>query len=235
MDSFQKAFESIKEELEEREKQLTTSVKEFEQMKELYSIEQEEDREKREKQYTTSVEEFEQMKEKYFIEQGWVKVAVGEANGSLPEGIPSVVKLNVGGKIFMTTHSTLTSHPNSMLGAMFSGRYPLNKDEDGAYFLDTNPKTFEYILNYLRRGKTYAEDDDIQLRNLVHDQMLYFGLIQPEIYWNREKCSPKIVIDEKRIVKQNTDDWSSNIVLNLPNIPHIRLRINNVPSIGFKQ
>ena len=68
----------------------------------------------------------------------------------------SVVKLNIGGTTFMTTHGTLLSDQNSMLAKMFStetnGRIPAIQDENGAYFIDSCPKYFEIILNFLRRG-----------------------------------------------------------------------------------
>jgi len=61
------------------------------------------------------------------------------------------VKLNVGGKIFETSVSTLTKH-QSMLQSMFSGRYELKKDNNGAVFIDGDGEMFGVILNFLRRG-----------------------------------------------------------------------------------
>ena len=46
------------------------------------------------------------------------------------------VKLNVGDSKFETTLSTLTRHPDSMLGAMFSGRHDVPLDDDGYVFID---------------------------------------------------------------------------------------------------
>lgn len=40
------------------------------------------------------------------------------------------IKLNVGGVLYCTTLGTLTKHDN-MLRAMFSERFPLQRDEDG--------------------------------------------------------------------------------------------------------
>jgi hypothetical protein len=54
-----------------------------------------------------------------------------------------VVELNVGGKRFATSRSTLIKHPDSMLATMFSPDNPLEaarKDRHGAYFIDRNPK-----------------------------------------------------------------------------------------------
>ena len=43
--------------------------------------------------------------------------------------IPSIVKLNVGGKRFTTSLQTLARDPNSMLAAMFSGRHEVETTE----------------------------------------------------------------------------------------------------------
>ncbi|KAH3763972.1 K+ channel tetramerization subfamily protein [Pelomyxa schiedti] len=65
---------------------------------------------------------------------------------------PSTIKLDVGGKVFKTSQSTLTKEP-SMLATMFSGSgVPVQKDEDGAYFIDRSGAHFDTILNYLRTG-----------------------------------------------------------------------------------
>ena len=62
----------------------------------------------------------------------------------------STIKLNVGGKIYKTTLDTLRKDPESMLCAMFSGRFELKADEeDGAYFIDRDAELFRYgILRY---------------------------------------------------------------------------------------
>ena len=55
----------------------------------------------------------------------------------------STIKLNVGGKIYETTLDTLRKDPDSMLCAMFSGRFELKVNErDGAYFIDRDGKLF---------------------------------------------------------------------------------------------
>ena len=55
----------------------------------------------------------------------------------------STITLNVGGKIYKTTLDTLRKDPDSMLCAMFSGRFELKADEkDGAYFIDRDGKLF---------------------------------------------------------------------------------------------
>ena len=56
-----------------------------------------------------------------------------------------VVTLNVGGRLFRTTRTTLTSEPDSVLGRMFDPTSPLPPARmiDGAFFIDANPVIFE--------------------------------------------------------------------------------------------
>eukprot|EP01006_Ploeotia_vitrea_P063551 TRINITY_DN85762_c0_g1_i1.p1 TRINITY_DN85762_c0_g1~~TRINITY_DN85762_c0_g1_i1.p1 ORF type:complete len:465 (-),score=58.97 TRINITY_DN85762_c0_g1_i1:278-1672(-) len=63
------------------------------------------------------------------------------------------VKLNVGGQIFDTSKETLTCEEGSMLEAMFSGRFSIDRDEDGASFIDRDPTYFPFVLGYLREKK----------------------------------------------------------------------------------
>ena len=72
------------------------------------------------------------------------KSAIEEITKTLNEvHFASTIKLNVGGKIYKTTLDTLRKDPDSMLCAMFSGRFELKADEDdGAYFIDRDAELF---------------------------------------------------------------------------------------------
>ena len=75
------------------------------------------------------------------------------------------IKLDVGGREFQTTVQTLTSEPGSMLEAMFSGRFAVQREEDQTVFLDRDPTYFATILNYLRdrnKNKELTTFCDIQ-------------------------------------------------------------------------
>lgn len=65
----------------------------------------------------------------------------------------STVKLNVGGQYFTTSLQTLNKDPNSMLAAMFSGKFDTKPSEDGSFFIDRDGTHFRFILNYLRDGE----------------------------------------------------------------------------------
>ena len=66
----------------------------------------------------------------------------------------AVITVNVGGVKYTTTVSTLTKHPDSMLGKMFDpdGSFQITKDETGAAFIDRDGDLFRHVLNFLRNG-----------------------------------------------------------------------------------
>ena len=76
-------------------------------------------------------------------------------NGVVGGGEREWIQLNVGGKMFTTTRSTLTKDPESFLFRLCQEPSDLEsqKDDIGAYLIDRDPNYFSPILNYLRHGK----------------------------------------------------------------------------------
>lgn len=67
-----------------------------------------------------------------------------------------IVSLNVGGRVFQTTVSTLKQFPNSFLGCMFADSQSLKpsvKDKDGNWFIDRSYEHFDEILEIYRNGR----------------------------------------------------------------------------------
>ena len=90
----------------------------------------------------------------------------------------SVIKLNVGGKEFMTTLGTLRSDQNSMLANIFfsdsNGRVQATQDANGVFFIDRCPKYFAVILNFLRSGKL-EKGANIDLE-FLRNEAIHFGI-----------------------------------------------------------
>ncbi|KAI9492550.1 hypothetical protein BDB00DRAFT_827923 [Zychaea mexicana] len=82
------------------------------------------------------------------------------------------VKLNVGGQQFVTSRTTLTRDPNSLLANLF---YTQEPDEDGSYFLDRDSTYFRLVLNYLRDLKIpqNALDDPRIMDELMQEAQYY--------------------------------------------------------------
>ncbi|KAL4648855.1 BTB/POZ domain-containing protein KCTD8-like isoform X1 [Arapaima gigas] len=94
---------------------------------------------------------------------------------------PEIVELNVGGQVYITRYTTLTSVPDSLLGEMFNRRSAkgLARDNKGRFFVDRDGFLFRYILDYLRdqqlvlpdhfpeRGRLQREAEFFNLPELV--------------------------------------------------------------------
>ena len=85
----------------------------------------------------------------------------------------STVKLNVGGQHFTTSVQTLTKDPNSILAAMFSGRFDMKPSEDGSFFIDRDGTHFRFILNFLRTGKLILPEGATFTKELEEEAEFY--------------------------------------------------------------
>lgn len=76
----------------------------------------------------------------------------------------SIVKLNVGGVIYLTSETTLKSKSERLnyFDALLSGKFSPTMI-DGAYFIDRDGSIFQYILNYLRSGHYCFKISEIPL------------------------------------------------------------------------
>ncbi|KAL6080657.1 BTB/POZ domain-containing protein [Balamuthia mandrillaris] len=124
----------------------------------------------------------------------------------------SKVKLNVGGKVFVTSLTTLTKQ-RSMLSAMFSDKFNIQPDENGEYFIDRNPKHFDVILDYLRKGTiiiTGLSQRDLQE---IRDEVDFYQLhgLRDLLFitrWSTIQKSEKIVLSNDNRTARNTGSCS---------------------------
>ena len=88
-----------------------------------------------------------------------------------------IINLNVGGQKLTTKRSTLCQVESSLLAIMFSGRWEesLERDQDGAVFLDFNPQYFVLILDYLRDKRIAQPGKPISLPKVADDQSERFN------------------------------------------------------------
>ena len=73
---------------------------------------------------------------------------------------------------------TLQAVPDSMLGAMFSGRHSIRKLKDGSAFIDRDGTYFRIILNYLRGNILSRADlpDDAHTLSDLFKEVNYYQL-----------------------------------------------------------
>ena len=85
----------------------------------------------------------------------------------------SIVKLNVGGKLFVTTRETIGNFP-SMLTALLQHSNPATV-VDGYLFIDRDPHCFRWILNYLRGSKILPPKMSVDMYLLLEEAQ-YFAV-----------------------------------------------------------
>lgn len=129
-----------------------------------------------------------------------------------------ILHLNVGGTTYTTTRSTLTRHPESMLGAMFSGKHPSARDGNGHYFIDRDGPLFRFVLNFLRCGRLNLPKDFNDFEQL-HEEADFYQ-IQPLIdqlndIWNDPNIVSGLFIEVKDYV-QCYKGWHINTSLTGP-------------------
>ncbi|XP_041482273.1 BTB/POZ domain-containing protein KCTD4-like [Lytechinus variegatus] len=81
----------------------------------------------------------------------------------------SYVGLNVGGKVYKTSQTTLTRDPNSFFALLLDGRVPSAKDDRGRYIIDRDGELFRHVLNYLRLQKLVLPDGYNEQELLLHE------------------------------------------------------------------
>lgn len=89
----------------------------------------------------------------------------------------SIVKINVGGSKFTTTLTTLRRFPDSMIGAMYSGRHELVQDGEGYHFIDRDGTHFRYILNFLRSPETFECELTGSALKELKGECDYYGIL----------------------------------------------------------
>jgi len=103
------------------------------------------------------------------------------------------IKLNVGGKLFLTTKQTLCRDSGSFLSRLCKddASLPSYKDETGSYLIDRDSDYFSTVLNWLRHGKLVL-DHGLSIEGLREEAEFYnlFGLIKV--------CNERIAEEEKK-------------------------------------
>lgn len=142
------------------------------------------------------------------------------------------IKLNVGGKIFITSSSTLLRDPQSFLARLVNEESSLesDKDDNGAFLIDRDPRYFAPILNYLRHGKLIL-DPGLSAEGVLEEAEFYnithlISLIKEHIQ-RRDRCT---TVDNKQrvyrvlqcqenelthVVSTMSDGWRFEQIINI--------------------
>ena len=119
-----------------------------------------------------------------------------------------MVTLNVGGTTFTTATATLTRFPDTMLGAMFSGRHALTPDKNGAYCIDRDGRHFHEILNFLR-GTTSSTQQQIKQR--LSPSALEELKVEADFYGVKDLMFPEPFKPAAAVVIQSNAGYNSTV------------------------
>ena len=110
-----------------------------------------------------------------------------------------IIHLNVSGVKLTTNRSTLCQVEGSLLASMFSGRWEdsVQRDQDGAVFLDVKPQHFTAILDYLRVKKIASPENPAPLPKVPEDQLKEFNILVEYLGLKDELVRTEIERSEK--------------------------------------
>nr|XP_006628143.2 PREDICTED: BTB/POZ domain-containing protein KCTD21 [Lepisosteus oculatus] len=128
-----------------------------------------------------------------------------------------LVTLNVGGRLYTTSLATLTRFPDSVLGAMFKGRLPVRKDQQGHFFIDRDGKTFRHILNFLRSSHLDLPDDYKEMKLLRREAGFY--QIQPLMEVLHEREAEDLASEKNAMLNISLDQKMQAVHLSGPDAP----------------
>lgn len=91
--------------------------------------------------------------------------------------------LNVGGKIFETSTPILTSVPDGLLASIVasgSSVRPYSTEGVFCYFIDRNPRFFDFILDFLRDPNSFQKiaTTNRQVLRQIHVEAEYYRLLE---------------------------------------------------------
>jgi len=96
------------------------------------------------------------------------------------------ITFNVGGTLFSTNLTNLQSVEGTRFKSMFREGMTRTSSADGTYFIDRSPRTFGYIMDYLRTGDLFVSNDE-EVRFQLLDDAEYYELPKEVIDYLRWK------------------------------------------------
>jgi len=147
------------------------------------------------------------------------------------------IKMDVGGKIFSTSKTTLLQREGTYFHVLL-GSDCWKPDEDGCYFIDRDPKYFDRILNYLRNGKLDTQELSKRALEELEEELDYYQITLPEplfqnlssrtslaeppfqpLFWDPKVKGANILLtkDNKVATKSGLGGWNAAVLGNISN------------------
>ncbi|CAM9402854.1 unnamed protein product [Sphacelaria rigidula] len=118
-----------------------------------------------------------------------------------------IVRLNVGGKKFLTSWETIMHQANSMLASMFKGSFKCATDEDGFAFIDRDGERFGHVLNFLRCSSLPSFGEAWRYEEIM-EEADFFGIDEL-----RDLCARKIEELHEAKRKESAKSFSCRVTI----------------------
>lgn len=128
-----------------------------------------------------------------------------------------VARLNVGGKRFCTTSSTLSARGENFLTRMLAhheaGTLPSTVDENGYLFIDRSPSAFEVILDYLRTGCLHTRPD--VPTSLLSTELDFYGIAHTgSVQYEYKTLTHHVCLGHTQHTQVDLDDAKLSLLIN---------------------
>eukprot|EP01118_Nematostelium_gracile_P008819 TRINITY_DN2934_c0_g1_i1.p1 TRINITY_DN2934_c0_g1~~TRINITY_DN2934_c0_g1_i1.p1 ORF type:complete len:203 (+),score=46.69 TRINITY_DN2934_c0_g1_i1:2-610(+) len=144
----------------------------------------------------------------------------------------TTINLNIGGKKFVSSKSTLTCLEGTYFSAMLSSDH-WRPNSEGEYFIDRNPKYFRRVLEYLRTGKLDLEGLSERRKEKLMIELDYYQIPEPtKIAQQYEGWKWDIKNKGRRIILSNDDrtacgdtEYTAAVAGNKPSVSYTHLTL----------
>jgi BTB/POZ domain-containing adapter for CUL3-mediated RhoA degradation protein len=126
---------------------------------------------------------------------------------------PKYIKLNIGGRLYITTFETICS-ADWMISRMLKSEIPSTKDENGFIVIDRCGTHFEYFLEFLREG---------QLELPSNYKILNSLLLEAKFYCFQEFCQ----LIETKLIPKYHHEMKETYIINVQCPEHLYRVIKN--------
>ncbi|CAM9927845.1 unnamed protein product [Ectocarpus fasciculatus] len=123
------------------------------------------------------------------------------------QGSRGIVRLNVGGKKFLTSRSTIMQAGNCMLASMFRGKFNMETDEEGFAFIDRDGERFRHVLNFLRCSSLPSFDEAWRYEEIMEEADFY------AIEELRELCERQLAALEEAKRKEKAKSFACRVTI----------------------
>eukprot|EP00903_Cladosiphon_okamuranus_P019401 g17838.t1 len=140
-------------------------------------------------------------------QQADISPSVKPVSQNSSQGAGGIVRLNVGGKKFLTSRETIMHANNCMLASMFRGKFKCTTDEDGFVFIDRDGERFRHVLNFLRCSSLPSFDEAWRYEEIMEEADFY------AIEELRELCERQLEALEEAKRKEKAKSFACRVTI----------------------